>query len=174
MRASAVRLPIVLTLALSVTTGAGGDGSVSTELAEHSRSGMKIRLALPDKTLTATLNDSESSRDFASLLPLTLTLRDLFGREKYARLPRALAESGDRRHAYEVGQVIYWSPGPDVAVYYRDDGETIPAPGILVLGTVDASVEALNVPGSVRVTIELVDPTPDGKSDANDEAGADR
>jgi hypothetical protein len=127
---------------------------------------MKISLTLPDETLTATLNDSETSRDFASLLPLTLTMRDLFGREKYAHLPRVLAKGGGRQYTYEVGQLIYWSPGPDVAVYYRDDGERIPNPGIIVLGTVDFNVEALHVPGSVRVTIDLLDPIHEGGNDS--------
>jgi len=40
--------------------------------------------------------------------------------------------------------------------YYRQDGEEIPDPGIIVIGKIDASVEALNVPGSVKVTIEPV------------------
>ena len=35
--------------------------------------GMKIRLKVEDKVLTATLVDSKTTRDFVSLLPLTLT-----------------------------------------------------------------------------------------------------
>src|SRR6266576_2887537 len=40
--------------------------------------GMKIRLKIEDKVLTATLIDSRTTRDFVSLLPLTLTMNDLF------------------------------------------------------------------------------------------------
>lgn len=117
---------------------------------------MKIILKFQDKTLTATLNDNETTRDFVSLLPLTLTLKDLFGREKYGHLPRAISDRGKRRFTYEVGQLIYWSPGPDVAIYYRNDEERIPSPGIIVIGKVDSGIESLNVPGSVRLTIALV------------------
>lgn len=165
MNRVAALLPMALVAITGSVTSAAGDGSVSLEPEAQSRSSMRISLTFPDKTLTATLTGSETSRDFVSLLPLTLTMRDLFGREKYARLPRAPADSADRRHTYEVGQLIYWSPGPDVAVYYRDDGERIPGPGIIVLGTVGSDVEALNVPGSVRVTIDLVGRTHDGGSD---------
>jgi len=35
--------------------------------------------------------------------------------------------------------------------------QSIPAPGIIVIGKVESSVEALNVPGSVEVTIERVE-----------------
>jgi hypothetical protein len=117
---------------------------------------MKIGLKVGDQAITATLIDSETTRDFVSLLPLTLTMNDLFGREKFGHLPRAISEGGKRTRTYRVGDVIYWSPGPDVAIYYRHDGSSIPAPGIIVMGKIDSGIEALNVPGSVKVTIELV------------------
>ena len=118
---------------------------------------MKIRLTLDNgKAITATLIDSETTRDFLSLLPLTLTMNDLFGREKFFHLPRAISEGGKRTRTYEVGDVIYWSPGPDVAVYYRHDGQSIPSPGIIAIGKIDSGVEALDVPGPVRATIELL------------------
>jgi hypothetical protein len=64
---------------------------------------MKIRITLNDKTITATLIDSETTRDFISLLPLTLTMNDLFGREKFGQLPRSISEGGKRTRTYEVG-----------------------------------------------------------------------
>ena len=116
----------------------------------------KLRLKVADRTITATLIDSEAARDFVSLLPLTLTMNDLFRREKFGHLPRAMASGGKRTHTYAVGDIAYWSPGPDVAVYYRDDGEEIPNPGIIVIGRIDSGVEALDVPGSIRVMIEAL------------------
>jgi hypothetical protein len=117
---------------------------------------MKIRLKARAQAMTATLIDSETTRDFVSLLPLTFSMDDLFGREKFAHLPRAISEGGKRTRTYQVGDVIYWSPGPDVAIYYRHDGSSIPSPGIIVMGKIDSGIEALNVPGSVKVTMELV------------------
>src|SRR5438477_13081655 len=117
---------------------------------------MKIILKTADKEITATLIDSETARDFVSLLPLKLTMNDLFGREKFGHLPRAISEGGKRTRTYEVGDLIYWSPGPDVAIFYRHDGQSVPSPGIIVIGKMDSGVEVLNVPGSVKVTIDLV------------------
>ncbi len=116
----------------------------------------KIRLRVDGKIITATMIDSKTTRDFISLLPLTLAMNDLFRREKYAHLPKAISTEGARAHTYEVGEIAYWSPGPDVAIYYRQDGERIPAPGIIVIGNIDSGVEFLNVAGSVKVTIELI------------------
>lgn len=115
---------------------------------------MKIRFHVRATSVTATLQDSKASRDFASMLPLTLTMNDLFRREKYGHLPRPISGEGRRAYAYEVGQIVYWAPGPDVAVFYRQDGEPIPDPGIIILGTTDSGVEAFDVPGSMSVTIE--------------------
>jgi hypothetical protein len=118
---------------------------------------MKIIIKVGDKAVTATLIDSKTTRDFVSLLPLTLTMNDLFGREKFAHLPKAISEEGERTKTYEVGDIIYWSPGPDVAIFYRHDGQEIPDPGIIAIGKIDAGVGAFNVPGSVKATVEPIE-----------------
>jgi len=117
---------------------------------------MKIQIKAKDAVLTATLSDSEAASDFASLLPLTLTMNDLFRREKYAHLPRAISEGGKRTHTYEVGDIAYWAPGSDVAIFYRHDGQRIPQPSIVVLGRIDSGVDVFDVPGSTSVTIALI------------------
>lgn len=130
-------------------------GTPTAERKEHGAAvGTKIRLKVGEKVLSATLIDSETARDFLSLLPLTVTMNDLFRREKFAHLPRAIAQGGERAYTYELGDIAYWSPGPDVAIFYRHDGQKIPDPGIIVIGKVESGLEALNVPGSVRVTID--------------------
>ena len=118
-------------------------------------SATRVRITIGGKSIEATLADSEAARDFASLLPITLPMNDLFRREKFAHLPRAISEQGKRTHDYAVGTIGYWPPGPDVAIFYRQDGERIPDPGLIVLGKIKAGVEALNVPGAIRATIEL-------------------
>jgi hypothetical protein len=118
---------------------------------------MKIRLTVNDKTFTAKVIDSPTARDFISQLPLTLTMTDLFKREKFGQLPRAISEGGKRTHAYALGDIAYWSPGPDLAIYYNHDGERVPDPGIIIIGKISTGLEALNVPGSVKVRMDLVE-----------------
>jgi hypothetical protein len=43
-----------------------------------------------------------------------------------------------------------------LAIFYRHDGQSIPSPGIIVIGKIESGVDALNVPGTVKVTIEPV------------------
>ena len=124
-------------------------------MSRQATSATRVRITIGDKSIEAKLADSEAARDFASLLPITLAMNDLFRREKFAHLPRAISEQGKRTHDYAVGTIGYWPPGPDVAIFYRQDGERIPDPGLIVLGKIKAGVEALNVPGAIRATIEL-------------------
>ena len=117
---------------------------------------MRIRLTAGETVLEAALNDNVTTRDFVSLLPLTLRMGDLFGREKYGHLPRALAAGGPRQRSFEVGDVAYWPPGLDVAIFYDHDGQSIPDPGIAVLGTIDSGAGALKkYDGPVQVTVDV-------------------
>ena len=117
---------------------------------------VKIHITVNEgKVLTATMADNQTARDFLSLLPMTVKVDDLFGREKYGHLPKPLSNKSDRSDTYDIGQIAYWSPGPDISIYYRQDGDKIPSPGVIVVGSIDSGVEALHVPGSVNVKIEL-------------------
>lgn len=154
-------LSSTLVLAVTGLMAIGGSkasdaSSRDPERASSERSqDMKIKIKIAGKVLTATLVDNETARDFVSLLPLNLSLNDLFGREKFGNLPKALSEKGPRTHAYEVGDIAYWSPAHDVAIYYRKDSESIQSPGIIPIGKIDGGTEVFNVPASVKVTIEL-------------------
>ena len=154
----------VLALALTLSQSAyGAEGSASdptrtaAQTSAEQANTMKVRITAGDKAIAATLIDNETARDFVTLLPLALTMNDLFGREKFGHLPRAISDGGERARTYEVGDMVYWSPGPDVAIFYRHDLQSIPSPGIIVIGKIDFGVEALNVSGSVKMTIERLD-----------------
>jgi hypothetical protein len=123
-------------------------------MSRNGASEARLRITIGDRAIEATLADSDAARDFASLLPLTLAMNDLFRREKFATLPRAISEQGKRTHEYAVGTIGYWPPGPDVAIFYRQDGERIPDPGLIVIGRIKAGVEAFAVPGAIRATLE--------------------
>ena len=97
----------------------------------------RVRITIGDRSIEATLADSDAARDFASLLPLTLAMNDLFRREKFATLPRAISEQGKRTHDYAWDHRLL-AAGPDVAIFYRQDGERIPDPGLIVLGKIKA------------------------------------
>src|SRR5512139_382879 len=115
---------------------------------------MKIRLKIGETVLTATLIDSATTRDFISLLPLTLTLKDYAGTEKISDLPKRLSTEGAPSGSDpSVGDITYYAPWGNLAIFYRNFGYSN---GLVILGKIDGGIEAFNVPGSLRVTIELI------------------
>src|SRR4051794_22774949 len=121
---------------------------------DSKKDNMNLKITMGKTTLTAALIKSKTTADFINLLPLSLTMNDLFGREKYGELPRTISTEGKRSFNYEVGDIGYWSPSHDLAIYYKDDGESIPNPGIIIIGRIQSDINALNVSGSVKVIIE--------------------
>ena len=52
---------------------------------------MRIRLIVDGETLPAVLEDNPAGRDFLSMLPLTLTVKDYNGTEKIGNPPRVIS-----------------------------------------------------------------------------------
>lgn len=123
---------------------------------EKSSAKNKIRFRIGKTTVTATLGDNEASRDFVSLLPLDIELNDYFRREKSGQIPRTLSEEGPRRYTCDVADVVYWPPGPHLAVFYRHDARPLPEPGAVLLGTIDSGVEAFADSAPVHAVIERI------------------
>lgn len=114
----------------------------------------KIRITINKFEVEGILNDSVMSRDFMALLPLDLTMKDLFCREKFAHLPRPISIEGSQIQHYKVGNIAYWAPGQDVAIFYRQDGQKIEE-GLFLLGKVKSDITPFDTPGSVPVKVEL-------------------
>jgi hypothetical protein len=151
--ALAMVLPAAACAADNSTTS-GPTSKVAAETSPKRTDSMKIRLRVEDKAITATLIDSKTTRDFISLLPLTLTLEDYAGTEKISRLPRRLStEDAPSGSDPSVGDVAYYAPWGNLAIFYRDFEYSR---GLVVLGKIDSGIDALNAPGSVRVTIEFL------------------
>jgi hypothetical protein len=115
---------------------------------------MKIKITVGRKVVTASLADSEAARDLVSLLPLTLTLEDYAGTEKISDLPRRLSTKGAPSGSDpSVGDIAYYVPWGNLAIYYRDFGYSS---GLVILGKIDRDAKAFNTSGSIKAAIELV------------------
>ena len=117
---------------------------------------MRIRLRTEDSTLTATLVESETTRDFVSLLPLTLSLSDHAGTEKVSDLPRRLSTGGAPDGADPVvGDIAYYAPWGNLAIFYRDFGYSA---GLVKLGHIESGIDTLaKVSDGTTVIIERAD-----------------
>jgi hypothetical protein len=116
---------------------------------------MRIRMDVEGTVITATLDDNATSRDFVTLLPLTLTLQDYAAAEKISDPPRKLSTAGAPPGSDpSTGDIAYYAPWGNLAVFYRDFGYS---DGLVKLGTIDAGIEALERPGPLQVTISLLE-----------------
>ena len=134
---------------------------------------MKIHLTLDGRVVPATLADSDAARAFAAMLPLAITLHGLFGREKFGPLPGAMPPAEQRTQGYEVGDIVCWSAGPDIAILHAQDGQALSG-GFHVLGRIDTGAEAFGGRGPLDVRIELVEANEeaDEEDDEDDERAA--
>ena len=112
---------------------------------------MRIRMTFDGRVMTATLYDNPSARDFYSMLPLELTIKDYGNNEKIAYLPRKLTEEGSGAFGNEQPyDLCYFMPWGNLAMFYADYRH----PGLIRLGRFDGGHEALHVPGEFPLRIE--------------------
>lgn len=116
---------------------------------------MNIRIDVDGEVVAAILDDSAISRDFAALLPLSLTLNDYARIERIAYLPRKLSHEGAPAGvAGKAGYITYYAPWGNLAIFV-EDGEY--ARGLVRLGRVESGLPALQRPGPLKVRIERVE-----------------
>ena len=117
---------------------------------------MKIRLTVDGQTATATLYDNATARDFASLLPLSLTLEDYDVIERVSRLPRKLSTQGAPEGMQPMaGELTHYAPWGNLAIFTEPRAY---ARSLLPLGKVDEGLPILARPGPYQVRIERVTP----------------
>jgi hypothetical protein len=116
---------------------------------------MKIRMDVDGARITGTLDDNATSKDFASLLPLTLTLDDYNGTEKISDLPKKLSTRGAPEGVDPAaGDIAYYAPWGNLAIFYKDFEYSR---GLVKLGTIESSARVFERPGRLRVTIESIE-----------------
>ncbi len=125
-----------------------------------------INIIVGSKTFTATLADSETGEAFAALLPLTVTMNELNGNEKYHYLSTSLPTAAYQPGTIHAGDLMLY--GNNCLVLFYETFNT--SYSYTRLGTIDnpsGLAEALGV-GNVSVRFEngqTTDLTPNVQSD---------
>lgn len=141
----------VLTTAVVAFLSGGFGFAETTKGAEM----IKIEFIAGDEVLTATLDDTPAGRDFASLLPLELTLGDYHGVEKVADLPRKLDTSGaPASYEPKKGDITQYVPWSNIAIFTKPFSDSR---GLLRLGEFDGPIDVLTENDEVFVQIRLAD-----------------
>jgi len=117
---------------------------------------MKIRLTVGGEHATATLYDNATARDFAALLPLSLTMTDYATIERIATLPRKLSTQGAPEDMAPVaGELTHYAPWGNLAIFIQPRSWSR---SLLPLGKVEEGLSILSRPGPYTVQIERIAP----------------
>ncbi|MNS77889.1 hypothetical protein D3C72_1114810 [compost metagenome] len=144
----------MLTRAMALLLVATSAVAATDEVSHSRRETMKIRMTMAGKVITASLEESDSARDFFAMLPLTLPFEDYAETEKIAYLPGKLTTQGAPKGIDpNVGDICYYAPWGNLAIYYRDFGYSS---GLIRLGRITSGLDALTAQPSGTLTIEAV------------------
>jgi hypothetical protein len=100
---------------------------------------------------SATLDDNESARHFAALLPLELVLKDYAATEKIADLPGALPTSGaPPGYTPSAGDVSYYAPWGNLAIFHRGFAYSS---GLVRLGRLESGLDVMRKKGPLTVVL---------------------
>ena len=132
MRILAVMATALLTLSFAA---AGEREKGNTDM------GTAILLKFDNEELTVRLNDSQASRDFVAMLPMTLNFRDYNATEKVSDLPKPLSTDGSPSGCKPAaGDFTYYAPWGNLAIFYRGFQYSN---GLVPLGSIESGVEKL-------------------------------
>lgn len=110
--------------------------------------------------ITATLMDTPAAAEFAGHMPFTVEMHEHLDRQKEVYLDFSLSEESQTNsvHEYEIGDIVYWHPGPTMGIFHDHDGRSIAA-GMGVIARMDQDgIDALgSYANDVEVTVKLAD-----------------
>jgi hypothetical protein len=131
------------------------DPGPTVSSAARPSTGQQIVLTFDDYVVPATLADTAAGREFGTQLPLTLELRDPWGQAKSGPLPHRIeATRAVRITDPEVGGIYFAPDSQTLAIFYDDLGQTVPPPGLIRLGAVDADLASFAAAGNrIRVSV---------------------
>lgn len=123
---------------------------------ENNESGSEIAMYFGEVKVTAVLDDSETSRAFLDLLPMTLEMRRYADREYYAAI-HALPVNGESIPDFENGDVTYYTAGKSLAIFFGNADRSNQG-DLIRMGKITSDLSLFEtIDDSVTVTIELAE-----------------
>lgn len=127
-------LSALLTLAMTLLLAACSDTTVTETAGTESRNtsvqdttGMntesekevtQLVVTINGKEFTATLEDTQAAKELTEMLPLTLTMSEMNGNEKYGDLPTGLTQDVYAPGEIHAGDILLW--GSDTLVLFYE------------------------------------------------------
>jgi len=78
---------------------------------------MKLKVTVGNQVFTATLNNSETAKEFLKLLPMTVSMNEHNGNEKFCSLPQRMTGQATNPGRIQAGDLMIWSSTTLVLFY---------------------------------------------------------
>lgn len=115
---------------------------------------MRLRCRFADQDFTCLLQDTPTTRDLVTMLPLDLTIEDFSTNEKIAHLPRRLDEGGLADFNDESpGDLCYFRGWGNLAFVH---GDYTYRGDLIRLGRIEGPVAPLLVRGTYALRLDLI------------------
>lgn len=123
----------------------------STIITEGKADMQKLKLLINGKEFTATLYDTQTARALLEKLPITLTMQELNGNEKYNYLPFDLPTSNESVGNIKTGDIMLW--GDNCLVLFYENFST--SYSYTKIGYIESPTDFSEAVGSDDVTVEF-------------------
>jgi len=132
----------------------GNPDNTENDKPETEIESMKLKVTVGSAILMATFSDNPTTRDFISLLPLTVKLDDYSNTEKIFYPERKLSTQNAPADINAVtGDITYYSPWGNIAIFYKDFGNSR---GLIRIAHFDGNIDVLKTSNSIEsVKFEL-------------------
>ena len=130
-------------------TGPSTTEDENSEENHESETSQTMRIEIGNQTFTATLANNETAVAFLALLPMTVTMNDLNGNEKYCNLASDLPTAGYRPGTIRSGDIMLY--GSDCVVLFYETFSS--AYSYTHIGQVDDPTGLAAAVGTGRVTV---------------------
>lgn len=114
---------------------------------------MKLKITIGENTASAILCDNPTSRDFATMLPLTVEMDDYANTEKIFYPPRKLStQNAPNGFKPSEGDITLYVPWGNIALFYKDFNYSN---GLISMGKITSGIEHFKAKGKITIKIEL-------------------
>lgn len=109
----------------------------------------KIKITVNSKIFTATLLDNNSAKAFKEMLPMTISMKELNGDEKYYDLPERLPTEASNPGTTKTGDLMLFG-SRTLVLFYKNHSTSY---SYTRLGKVDDTTDLASILGSGNATI---------------------
>lgn len=149
---------LIMMLMFSITGNVSacnnGNGNIIIENnKDNTMTGNKISIKVNSKTFTATLFDNDAAKAFKEMLPMTISMKELNGDEKYYDLPERLPTNASNPGTTKSGDLMLFG-SKTLVLFYKTQSTSY---SYTRLGKIDdaAGLASALGSGNVNVTFEI-------------------